>query len=239
MERGLDVVLDQLEEIYRELLRAPAPINAEAETVSVGGFISGWVPNFDLQAPWRMLAEAVSPLRVDPFKAIADEVSADREQTSLLARKAGGIADEVSAHRGQTDLLATLTSGIADEVSVCHERINLLAGQTGGIADQVSAHHERTNLLTKQAASIVSEVTALREQTSLLAKHALDLPPILSALQTEIAELKNQLEILASLHRDKGKVWDHLRSIWRRVVPLSIRGPLHRLRHNSQTREPT
>ena len=56
---GLEALLDRLEGIYRELMAEPLPQDPMAEAAAVATFISGWVPHFNLQAPWRPLAEAV------------------------------------------------------------------------------------------------------------------------------------------------------------------------------------
>jgi hypothetical protein len=59
-ERGLDAALDRLEAIYADILAERRAADPAAEAAAVGAFIAGWVPSFDLKAPWRDAADAVS-----------------------------------------------------------------------------------------------------------------------------------------------------------------------------------
>ena len=95
-ERGLEKTLDRLDMIYRDIVSDPVSIDAEAETAAVSAFISGWVPNFDSEAPWMALAEAVSPMRMDPLAPLTEETAALREQIEALSSR---LADDAKAPR--------------------------------------------------------------------------------------------------------------------------------------------
>lgn len=125
-ERSLESTLDQLDLIYRDILGDPVLIETAAEAAAVSAFISGWVPNFDLQAPWLPLAEAVSPMRMGPVAPLTSQTAALREQTEALGER---LVDDVknqgvpSLERGPVKLSAQVGALAAHEQPGVQQRL--------------------------------------------------------------------------------------------------------------------
>lgn len=86
--------LDRIEALYAEVLAEPFVPDPTAEAAATAAFITGWVPGFDLQAPWRRLAEAVGvPPHAEPVERLRAEVAALSGQVQHLAAvQAGAVA---------------------------------------------------------------------------------------------------------------------------------------------------
>jgi glycosyltransferase involved in cell wall biosynthesis len=100
-ERDLERMLDRLEGIYREVIAEPTVEDAAAEAAAVGAFIAGWVPSFDLKAPWRNAADAVSR----PFEAVpaGDLVWQMSDLRGRVAELSGQVAAVLEGQRAAAE----------------------------------------------------------------------------------------------------------------------------------------
>lgn len=112
-ERDLEALLDRIEVIHAEVLAEGAPTDPAQAAAAVGAFITGWVPSFDLQAPWRRLATAVdggAPV-LSPTEILSGQVAALREQVAQQAAILPALAalrDEVSAATARGEAIEAL-----------------------------------------------------------------------------------------------------------------------------------
>lgn len=86
----LEAMLDRIEAIHAEVLGEALVSDPAAEAAAMGAFIAGWVPNFDLQAPWLRLSLAVGGLSATaPLETLPGHVAALAERQAALAMSLG------------------------------------------------------------------------------------------------------------------------------------------------------
>ena len=233
--RGLESLIDQLEDIYHGMLQAPAVLHADEENAAVGAFITGWVPGFDSHAPWRHLAEAVSTLRLGPYATIEDQVAELSAGTGDLAKQVSSVAYQLAAQQGQFDQFSKCIIEIYDLMERMHAELGQLSRERAGLSDDVATKSHPIGQIGARAWAMERDSAGLKEFFGLVSRQTGSLDPALSHLRNEITALRAELAAYASPNPAKQGVWDRLRSVWRRTVPASIREPLHRLRHRFST----
>lgn len=107
-ERDFEVLLDRIEAIHTAVLAEGTAIDPAQAAAAVGAFIAGWVPSFDLQAPWRRLAAAVDGGAPGPAPAeiLSGQVAALREEVTRLAARQAAIPPALEALRGEVSAVA-------------------------------------------------------------------------------------------------------------------------------------
>ena len=113
-ERDLEALLDRIEAIHGEVLGAGEVVDPAQAAAAVGAFIAGWVPNFDLQAPWRRLAVAAGGASQAPSLAeiLPGQVATLGEQVSRLAGHQAAIAPALEALRAEVSASAARDDAI-------------------------------------------------------------------------------------------------------------------------------
>ncbi|MEO3474814.1 glycosyltransferase family 4 protein [Roseomonas sp. CAU 1739] len=114
-ERNLEALLDRIEAIHAEVLAAGDTVDPAQAAAAMGAFIAGWVPSFDLQAPWRPLAIAVGGAAPAPPAAeiLPGQVATLSEQVTRLAAQHSAVAPMLEALRAELSVVAARSQAIA------------------------------------------------------------------------------------------------------------------------------
>ncbi len=99
-ERDFETLLDRIDALHDAVLAEGYVTDPTQAAAAIGAFIAGWVPNFDLQAPWRRLSLAVGgPSDSAPVETLPSQIAALTEQIALLAEGQAAIMTAVAALR--------------------------------------------------------------------------------------------------------------------------------------------